>query len=100
GLLSGISSFMASVLEEIIKVRETMISLGFNPEKAMELAKSVEESESKLDAENRQLDVRILQSNMPPPMTMLMRDILEHIGAISELGVNVIDLIRLIAIYG
>ena len=95
-----LSEFMDMVLDEIIKVRETLISLGFNPEKALELAKTVEEGEKELDARNRALDVKILQSKMPPPLMMHLRDVLEHIERISDLGVDVIDLIRLIAIYG
>ena len=98
--MSGLSAFMEAVLDEIIKMRETMISLGFNPEKALDLAKTVEDNEKKLDSMNRQLDSRILQSKMSPPMMMLARDILDHIEGLSDLAVDVIDLIRLIAIYG
>lgn len=98
--MNGLSAFMDAVLDEIIKMRETMISLGFNPEKAMDLAKTVEDNEKELDSINRQLDSRILQSKMSPPMMMLARDILSHIEGLSDLAVDVIDLIRLIAIYG
>lgn len=98
--LVDLSGFMAMVLDEIIKVRETMMSLGFNPEKALELSRSVEQNEKKLDVENRGLDIKILKSNMPVPAMLLMRDILNHIEMISDIGMNVIDLIRLIAIYG
>lgn len=98
--LTDLSKFMAMVLDEIIKVRETMMSLGFNPEKALELSRSVEQNEKKLDVENRGLDIKILKSNMPVPAMLLMRDILNHIEMISDIGMNVIDLIRLIAIYG
>lgn len=98
--LTDLSGFMAMVLDEIINVRETMMSLGFNPEKALELSRSVEQNEKKLDVENRGLDIKILKSNMPVPVMLLMRDILNHIEMISDIGMNVIDLIRLIAIYG
>lgn len=98
--LVDLSGFMAMVLDEIIKVRETMMSLGFNPEKALELSRSVEQNEKKLDVENRGLDIKILKSNMPVPAILLMRDILNHIEMISDIGMNVIDLIRLIAIHG
>ena len=98
--LESLSEFMGMVLDEIIKVRETMMSLGFNPEKALELSRNVERNEKILDAKNRNLDIIILKSNLPIPVMLLMRDILNHIEMISDIGMNVIDLIRLIAIHG
>jgi hypothetical protein len=98
--MAELVEFMTMVLEQIIKVRETMRSLGFNPEKALELSKNVEQMEKSLDEKNRSLDLKILKSNLPVPAMLLMREILNHVEMISDIGMNVIDLIRLIAIYG
>lgn len=98
--MAELVEFMTMVLEQIIKVRETMLSLGFNPEKALELSKNVEQMEKSLDEKNRSLDLKILKSNLPIPAMLLMREILNHVEMISDIGMNVIDLIRLIAIYG
>lgn len=98
--MAELVEFMTMVLEQIIKVRETMMSLGFNPEKALELSKNVEQMEKSLDEKNRSLDMKILKSNLPLPAMLLMREILNHVEMISDIGMNVIDLIRLIAIYG
>jgi uncharacterized protein Yka (UPF0111/DUF47 family) len=98
--MAELVEFMTMVLEQIIKVRETMLSLGFNPEKALELSKNVEQMEKSLDEKNRSLDLKILKSNLPVPAMLLMREILNHVEMISDIGMNVIDLIRLIAIYG
>lgn len=98
--MAELVEFMTMVLEQIIKVRETMMSLGFNPEKALELSKNVEQMEKSLDEKNRSLDMKILKSNLPIPAMLLMREILNHVEMISDIGMNVIDLIRLIAIYG
>ncbi|MEM3571907.1 MAG: hypothetical protein QW589_08290, partial [Candidatus Bathyarchaeia archaeon] len=40
--IKKISELMTMILEEMEKMRETMISLSFNPSKAIELSKSVE----------------------------------------------------------
>src|SRR5216684_957058 len=52
-----LSELIGLVLEEMSKIRETMMSLGFNPAKAMELSKGVEETERKVDTAYRSLDL-------------------------------------------
>lgn len=96
--LEGLSEFASMVLDEIVKLRETMISLNFNYEKALEMAKMVEESEKKIDSVHRKLDLAVLSSGLPPPALLLARDVMERVENISDLGIDIIDVIRLIAI--
>ncbi len=56
---------MGLVLEEMVRLRDTMMSLNLNPEKAMQLSKSVEAVERKIDFEHRNLDLEILAVSPP-----------------------------------
>ena len=93
-----LSKFTSMVLDEIIKLRETMLSLSFNYEKALEMVNRVEECEKEVDLARRKLDLALLSSQLPTPALLLVRDIVERIENISDIGMNITDIIRLIAI--
>lgn len=88
----------ALVLEEMSKIRETVMSLGFNPTKAMELSRGVEESEKKVDMAYRSLDLEVLDDKIPLRTLLLVRDLSAHMENMADLGVDVVDLIRVIAL--
>lgn len=96
--IKKISELMVLILEEIGKMRETMISLSFNPSKAIELSKSVEEIERKIDSDYRILDIEILDAKMPIQSMLILRDIIQHLEKIADIGVEVIDLIKVLAV--
>ena len=93
-----LSELISLVLEEMSKIRETMMSLGFNPTKAMELSKGVEETEKKVDAAYRSLDLEVLDEKIPLRTLLLVRDLSAHMENMADLGVDVVDLIRVIAL--
>jgi uncharacterized protein Yka (UPF0111/DUF47 family) len=88
----------ALVLEEMSKIRETVMSLGFNPAKAMELSRGVEETERKVDMAYRSLDLEVLDEKIPLRTLLLVRDLSAHMENMADLGVDVVDLIRVIAL--
>jgi uncharacterized protein Yka (UPF0111/DUF47 family) len=92
------SKFASMVLDEAMKLRETMLSLNFNYKKALEMANRVEEAEKEIDLARRKLDLTLLSSNLSIPALLLIRDIIERIENISDIGINIIDIIRLIVI--
>jgi uncharacterized protein Yka (UPF0111/DUF47 family) len=96
--LKKISELMELILEEMGKMRETMISLSFNPSKAIELSKSVEEVERKIDSDYRNLDIEILDGKMSIQSKLILRDIIQHLEKIADIGVDVIDLIKVLAV--
>jgi len=96
--MKRLSDLIALVLEEMSKIRETMMSLGFNPAKAMELSRGVEETERKVDTAYRSLDLEILDEKMPLRSILLVRDLGAHMENMADLGVDVVDLIRVIAL--
>ena len=93
-----LAELIALVLEEMSKIRETVMSLGFNPAKAMELSRGVEETERKVDMAYRSLDLEVLDEKIPLRTLLLIRDISAHMENMADLGVDVVDLIRVIAL--
>jgi uncharacterized protein Yka (UPF0111/DUF47 family) len=96
--MKRLSDLIALVLEEMSKIRETTMSLGFNPTKAIELSRGVEETEKKVDTAYRSLDLEILDEKMPLRSILLVRDLGAHMENMADLGVDVVDLIRIIAL--
>ena len=96
--VQGLSEVLSLVLSEVTRMKETLHSLGFDPDKAVELARSVEELERKIDVDSRNLDFEILSGKLPLPEVFLLRDIVERAERIADLGVEVVDLIRVIAL--
>jgi uncharacterized protein Yka (UPF0111/DUF47 family) len=77
-----------------------MLSLSFNPEKALEMAVVVEKIERDVDSNYRNLTEEILNSKMEVHSLLVMKDIIERLETIADLNVDTIDLIRLLAISG
>jgi uncharacterized protein Yka (UPF0111/DUF47 family) len=96
--LQMVSSLMSSVLKEISKVRETLHSLSFDAEKAIETAKAVEELERQIDGESRRLDMELISSKMPLPSLLFFRDLVNRAEEIADIGMDVVDHIRVLAL--
>jgi uncharacterized protein Yka (UPF0111/DUF47 family) len=96
--LEAISKLMGLVLKEISKVRETLHSLSFDAERAIETAKSVEDLERQIDSESRKLDMELLSSKMPLQTLLFFRDLVDRAERIADVGVDVVDHIRVLAL--
>lgn len=96
--LQAVSHLMSSVLKEISKVRETLHSLSFDAEKAIEIARSVEELERLIDAESRKLDMELISSRMALQDLLFFRDLVDRAERIADIGVDVVDHIRVLAL--
>lgn len=66
-----------TVLETVVKLRETMLVLAYGSEKAMEKASEVEAAEKKVDELYRNLEIKLLKSKLEIPALILFRDILQ-----------------------
>lgn len=98
--MKRLSDLIALVLDEMSKIRETMMSLGFNPTKAMDLSRIVEDTERKVDTAYRSFDLEVLDEKMPLRSILMMRDLSAQMENMADLGVDVVDLIRVIALTG
>jgi len=98
--IQKLSEIVSMVLSEVTRMKETLHSLGFDPEKAVELSKSVEELERKIDTDSRNLEFEILSGKLPLQEVLLLRDMADRAERIADLGVEVVDLIRVLALTG
>ena len=98
--LREVSQLMESVLKEISKVRETLHSLSFDADKAVETAKAVEDLERQIDAQSRKLDLELMASKMPLQNLLFFRDLVDRAETIADIGVDVVDHIRVLALTG
>jgi uncharacterized protein Yka (UPF0111/DUF47 family) len=96
--LEAVSHLMSSVLKEISKVRETLHSLSFDADRAIETARLVEDLERQIDAESRTLDMDLLSSKMPLQTLLFFRDLVDRAERIADVGVDVVDHIRVLAL--
>jgi len=98
--LQEVSELMGSVLKEISKVRETLHSLSFDADKAVETAKAVEDLERQIDAQSRKLDLGLMAAKMPLQNILFFRDLVDRAETIADIGVDVVDHIRVLALTG
>jgi uncharacterized protein Yka (UPF0111/DUF47 family) len=96
--IESLSEVLSLVLSEVTRMKETLHSLGFDPDKAVEQARLVEELERKIDIDSRNLDFEILSGKLSLQEVFLLRDMVERAERIADLGVEVVDLIRVIAL--
>jgi len=96
--LQEVSHLMGSVLKEVSKVRETLHSLSFDPDKAIDTAKVVEELERQVDTESRKLDMELMASKMPLQNLLFFRDLVDRAERIADICVDVVDHIRVLAL--
>jgi len=96
--VQSLSEVLSLVLSEVTRMKETLHSLGFDPDKAVEQARLVEELERKIDVNSRNLDFEILSGKLSLQEVFLLRDMVERAERIADLGVEVVDLIRVIAL--
>ncbi|MGQ9542707.1 MAG: DUF47 domain-containing protein [Candidatus Bathyarchaeia archaeon] len=99
-LMSEISQLASLILEEVTKMKETLMALAFNPSKAIEMASSVEEIERKIDSTYRKLDVEVLTSKGDISKLLVMKDVIERLESMADLTIDALDQIRVLAISG
>ncbi len=95
-----LSEILSLVLTEVTRMKETLHALSYDRDKAVELSRSVEELERKIDTRARNLDFEILSAKLPLNEILLLRDITERAETIADLGVEVVDLVRVLALTG
>jgi len=95
--MKGISLLSSLILDESTKMRETLMSLTFNPAKALEMASVVEDIERKIDNIQRELEIDIITTKLNSS-TLLLKDIIERLEKTADIIINVLDQIRVLAV--
>jgi len=94
----GLVDMADAALDTLIKLRESIISLGFNSERSIALTSEVDELERKVDSLYRQLDLEIITSKAELPLILILRDISTKLEEMIDLAVEEADLIRILAL--
>ena len=84
--------------DALIKLRDSIMSLGFNSEKAANFSKEIDEIEKKLDVLYIQVDLDIITSGGDLPTMLILRDIAREIEKLGDKAHEASDLVRILSL--
>ena len=84
--------------DALIKLRDSIMSLGFNSEKAASFSKEIDEIEKKLDVLYIQVDLDIITSGGDLPPMLILRDIAREIEKLGDKAHEASDLVRILSL--
>jgi uncharacterized protein Yka (UPF0111/DUF47 family) len=87
-----------SVLETMLKLRETMMVLSYGHTKTLEKAKDVEIAERIVDDNFRKLTIKVLSSKMDLPALLMLRDVLQLLENSADKAEDAADAARMLAL--
>ncbi len=93
----GIVRLSDAVFETISKLRETAMTLNYGVSKALEKAREVEAAERIVDDLYRELEVKIINSNMEIPPMLLLRDVAQILEDVADKAQDASDAARILA---
>ncbi|MCW3985257.1 MAG: DUF47 family protein [Candidatus Bathyarchaeota archaeon] len=86
-----------AMLNTVIKLRETAITLSYGPEKTLEKAREVETAERTVDEIYRKLEVEIINSNLEIPVMLLLKDITQLLENAADKAEDASDAARILS---
>jgi uncharacterized protein Yka (UPF0111/DUF47 family) len=86
-----------SVLDAVLKLRETMMVLNYGSAKTLEKAKDVETAERIVDDNYRALAIKILMSKIDLPALFIMRDVLQLLENSADKAEDAADAARVLS---
>ena len=84
--------------ESLIKLREAVMSLGFNSEKSIRFTKEIDELEQLIDQEYMQTEMTVITSGQDLPVILLLKDNIDMIESLVDSVRDASNLIRIIAL--
>lgn len=94
----GIQEISDIAFDTLLKLREAMMSLGFNSEKSVAFTKEIDELEKKLDSLYMQVEMKIITSEIDLPLLLMLKDVAMLIESLVDTVRDASDLIRIIAL--
>jgi predicted phosphate transport protein (TIGR00153 family) len=86
-----------AMFETVSKLRETAMTLNYGANKASEKSREVEVAERVVDDLYRDLEVKILSSNIEIPALLLLRDVLQLMEDAADKAEDASDAARILA---
>ncbi len=87
----------SAVLETVVRLRETAMTLNYGSTKTLEKARDVEVAERMVDELYRELEVKIVNSRMEIPVLLLLRDIIQLLEDAADKAEDAADAARILA---
>lgn len=94
----GLTKLSSAVFETISKLRETAMTLNYGVSKALEKAREVEMAERIVDDLYRELEVKIVSSDMDIPAMLLLRDVIKMLEDAADKAEDASDTARILAL--
>lgn len=94
----GLADMADAAFDALVKLRESLISIGFNSERSLALAGELDELERKVDILYRRLDLSIITSKGELPLILTLRDVSMKLEEMIDAAVEEADLIRILAL--
>ena len=86
-----------ATLDAVIKLRETTITLSYGSAKTLEKAKEVEIAERMVDEIYRELEVKIINSNLEIAAMLLLRDVTQLLENAADKAEDASDAARILS---
>ena len=86
-----------AMFETVSKLRETAMTLNYGANKASEKSREVEVAERVVDDLYRDLEVKVLNSNIEIPALLLLRDVLQLMEDAADKAEDASDAARILA---
>ena len=84
--------------DALTKLRDSIMSLGFNSDKATSFAKDIDEIEKKLDLLYIKVDLDIVTGNGDLPSILIIRDVARELERLGDKVHEASDLVRILAL--
>jgi uncharacterized protein Yka (UPF0111/DUF47 family) len=94
----GIGNMSDLGFDALVKLRDSITSLGFNSEKATSYAKDIDEIEKKLDQLNIEVDLDIVTSKRDIAYILILRDVARELERLGDKIHEASDLVRILAL--
>jgi len=93
----GLAKLADAMFETVSKLRETAMTLNYGAEKTSERAREVEVAERVVDDLYRELEVKILSSQIEIPALLLLRDVLQLMEDVADKAEDASGAARILA---
>jgi len=97
-IVEDLTRLSEAALDTLMKLREGILALSFSSSKASSIALNVYECENVVDRIYREVDLRIISSDMPLHTILLLRDITALLEDIADRAEDAADLIRILSL--
>jgi predicted phosphate transport protein (TIGR00153 family) len=86
-----------AMLETVLKLRETTITLNYGSARTLEKARDVEMAERVVDEAYREVELKIINANLTIPVLVLLRDIIKLLEDSADKAEDAADAARILS---